>query len=111
MIFILRHHFYNMLLFFQVSEEDPDPSIEARNKSIDASITDKSTKSALTIETSNASSLSDNPLDDKEVDMKKQEDALEILKRKSEEASKTIERLKMQLQQQSDYELLKREVM
>ena len=45
--------------------------------------------------------------------MKTQEekDQLELLKQKSEEASKTIERLKMQLQQQSDYEALKREVL
>ena len=45
--------------------------------------------------------------------MKTQEEKeqLKLLKQKSEEASKTIERLKMQLQQQSDYEALKREVL
>ena len=43
-------------------------------------------------------------------DSKIHEDQLEMLRQKSEEASKTIELLKMQLQQQSDYELLKREI-
>ena len=55
--------------------------------------------------------MTDCPSDEKSVEMKNQEDQLELLKQKSEEASKTIERLKMQLQQQSDYELLKREVL
>ena len=43
--------------------------------------------------------------------LQNQEEQLELLKQKSEEASKTIEKLKMQLQQQSDYEILKREIL
>ena len=39
------------------------------------------------------------------------EDQIQKLKKKSEDATKTIERLQMQLQQQSDYEILKRQVM
>jgi hypothetical protein len=35
---------------------------------------------------------------------------IEKLKQESENASKTIERLQLQLQQQSDYNLLKREI-
>ena len=38
------------------------------------------------------------------------EDKIERLKRESEDASSTIAKLQMQLEQQSDYELLKREV-
>ena len=38
------------------------------------------------------------------------EDKIEKLKRESEDASKTIEHLQQRLQQQSDYELLKREI-
>ena len=86
---------------------------------MDSSVNEKSTKSSLdnneknTTATSTASSLLDDnsASDNKMYEMKNQEDQLEILKQKSEEASKTIERLKMQLQQQSDYELLKREVL
>ena len=39
------------------------------------------------------------------------EDQILKLKKKSEDATKTIERLQMQLQQQSDYDILKRQVM
>lgn len=42
---------------------------------------------------------------------KESEDQIQMLKKKSEDATKTIERLQMQLQQQSDYEMLKRQVM
>ena len=38
------------------------------------------------------------------------EDKIQKLKRESEDASKTIEHLQQRLQQQSDYELLKREI-
>ena len=38
------------------------------------------------------------------------EDKIQRLKRESEDASKTIAKLQMQLEQQSDYDLLKREV-
>lgn len=38
------------------------------------------------------------------------ENQIERMKQESEEKSKTIAKLQMQLQQQSDYELLKREV-
>ena len=41
---------------------------------------------------------------------KESEDQIQRLKRESEDATKTIAKLQMQLQQQSDYELLKREV-
>ncbi len=41
---------------------------------------------------------------------KESEDQIEKLKQESENASKTIERLQVQLQQQSDYNLLKREI-
>ena len=41
---------------------------------------------------------------------KESEDQIEKLKQESESASKTIERLQVQLQQQSDYNLLKREI-
>ena len=41
---------------------------------------------------------------------KESEDKIQRLKRESEDASKTIAKLQMQLEQQSDYELLKREV-
>ena len=95
--------------------------MDTRNKAIDSSVNEKLTKSFLdnnekhATATSTASSLPDNSasikLDDKMNEIKSQEDQLEILKQKSEEASKTIERLKMQLKQQSDYELLKREVL
>ena len=80
--------------------------IETKNKSIDISINEKSSKGSLDDDDKEST-------DDKSYDMKTQEekDQLELLKQKSEEASKTIERLKMQLQQQSDYEALKREVL
>ena len=38
------------------------------------------------------------------------EDKIERLKRESDDATKTIAKLQMQLEQQSDYDLLKREV-
>ena len=38
------------------------------------------------------------------------EDQIQRLKKESEDASKTIEKLQLQLQQQSDYDNLKREV-
>ena len=96
--------FYSFI--FQVSEEDQDTLIETKNKSIDISINEKSSKGSLDDDDKEST-------DDKSYDMKTQEekDQLELLKQKSEEASKTIERLKMQLQQQSDYEALKREVL
>ena len=91
--------------------------MEARSKTNDTSISEKSRKSSLESNEKNnttdvnSSLLTDCPSDEKSGEMKNQEDQLELLKQKSEEASKTIERLKMQLQQQSDYELLKREVL
>ena len=91
---------------FQVSEEDQDALIEAKNKSIDISINENPSKGSLDDDEKET-------IDEKSSEMKTQEekDQLELLKQKSEEASKTIERLKMQLQQQSDYEALKREVL
>ena len=41
---------------------------------------------------------------------KESEDQIQRLKKESEDASKTIEKLQLQLQQQSDYDNLKREV-
>ena len=38
------------------------------------------------------------------------ENQITKLKKESEDASKTIERLQMQLKQQSDYEMIKREI-
>ena len=90
----------------QVSEEDQDALIETKNKSIDISFNEKSAKESLDGDDKE-------PSDEKDSEMKTQEEKeqLKLLKQKSEEASKTIERLKMQLQQQSDYEALKREVL
>ena len=91
--------------------------MEVRSKTNDTSIIEKSRKPSLESNEKNnttnvnVSSLTDCPSEEKSDEMKNQEDQLELLKQKSEEASKTIERLKMQLQQQSDYELLKREVL
>jgi hypothetical protein len=91
--------------------------MEARSKTNDTSINEKPRNPSLESNEKNnttnvnASSLTDCPSDEKSDETKNQEHQLELLKQKSEEASKTIERLKMQLQQQSDYELLKREVL
>ena len=91
--------------------------MECRSKTNDTPINEKPLKLSLenneknSTTNVNASSLANSPMDEKCTEMKNQEDQLELLKQKSEEASKTIERLKMQLQQQSDYELLKREVL
>lgn len=41
---------------------------------------------------------------------KESEDQIQKLRRESEDATKTIQRLQMQLKQQSDYETLKREI-
>ena len=41
---------------------------------------------------------------------KESEDQISRLRKESEDATKTIERLQQRLQQQSDYELLKREI-
>ena len=99
-----------MIFPLQVIEDDQD-KVNAMG------INDKLTKSLLdgsdkeTKVRSRKSSFSEHTLDEKTVEMKNQEEQLELLKQKSEEASKTIEKLKMQLQQQSDYEILKREIL
>ena len=96
---------------FQVSDEDQDNS--GKHSPVNES-NDKDPEFASTKKTLNDSSLPNvaatNNSEDKVHDSKIHEDQLEMLRQKSEEASKTIELLKMQLQQQSDYELLKREI-
>ena len=96
---------------FQVSEEDQNISGKCSpvNESNDKDPEFASTKKTLT-DSSLPNSAATNNSEDKVNDSKIHEDQLEMLRQKSEEASKTIELLKMQLQQQSDYELLKREI-
>ena len=94
----------------QVIDDDQDkPNAMGINDKLTKSLLDGSDKE--TKVRSRKSSFSEHPSDEKTLEMKNQEEQLELLKQKSEEASKTIEKLKMQLQQQSDYEILKREIL
>jgi len=90
------------------------PALEHNAKEIES--TNKSTTPTIASDEKCPSPADDtNDLDDKVQEsnrgMSNQEEMLLRLKQQSEEASKTIERLQMQLKQQSDYELLKREVL
>ena len=93
------------LTLFQVPSNNNEDSTKTSNNTADLNLSGKVQELHDTL-----SRLRKDAEDQIERVRQESEDKIQRLKRESEDASKTIAKLQLQLDQQSDYDLLKREV-